>query len=107
MERCVRCKSPDVHISRTRNRWEVWRREITGKRPFRCRACGWRGWAVDVGRVFHGRDHIDAERALAPDPPNLGNATLGRPPVPRPVELTELDFPDPPAGPDNSSIRQA
>ena len=44
---CPNCKSPAGHRSRSRSRWERWRKEITGKRPYRCDQCGQRWWAPD------------------------------------------------------------
>ena len=48
MHNCPECDSDAVHRSRVQSRWEAWRREFTGKRPFRCHACGWRGWGPEV-----------------------------------------------------------
>jgi hypothetical protein len=47
MRRCPKCNSRDFHGSRRRGLWETWRQQITGKRPFRCHACNWRGWRQD------------------------------------------------------------
>lgn len=69
MEQCPKCKSDDVHRSRAKSRWESWRKGITNRRPYRCRACGWRGW------VF---EREAAERATAPELPNLQGTTLAR-----------------------------
>ena len=41
MQTCPRCKSAKLQRSRSRSKWEVWRKEITHKRPFRCADCGW------------------------------------------------------------------
>ncbi len=49
METCPKCRSKRVHRSRTRGRFERLRRQLTGKAPFRCSDCGWRGWAFDFG----------------------------------------------------------
>jgi hypothetical protein len=75
---CPKCKSAHVHRSRTKSRWEAWRKDITGKRPYRCRACGWRGWAIDSGPKFGDIEKELAERALAPEPPNLKGIVLSR-----------------------------
>ena len=40
---CPSC-SKQIHRSRVRNRWEEIRRLFTGRRPFRCHGCNWRGW---------------------------------------------------------------
>ena len=44
MEECPQCGS--VRISRSETRWPVERvrKLFTAHRPYRCRACGWRGW---------------------------------------------------------------
>ncbi len=47
MDCCPKCQSKRVHASRTRSRFERMRRAFTGKSPFRCSDCGWRGWAFD------------------------------------------------------------
>ena len=52
MQTCPKCKSEDIHRSHTKSKWESWRKRITGKRPYRCHACGWRGWGIDFGARF-------------------------------------------------------
>jgi hypothetical protein len=78
MHECPKCKSPRVHPSRSRSQWERLRKEITGKRPFRCSACRWRGWGVDSGPTFTAQELAIASGALAPAPPNLTGAGFGR-----------------------------
>lgn len=51
MDTCPKCNSKRVHRSRTRSAFERFRRDLTGKVPFRCEDCGWRGWAADTGPV--------------------------------------------------------
>ena len=46
---CPICSSSKVHRSHTRFPWESARRKLTGKRPYRCRQCGWRGWDHEIG----------------------------------------------------------
>lgn len=89
---CPKCKSPSGHRSRSRSRWEQWRKEITGKRPYRCTGCGARWWARDEGPQFSDAERDLAERALAPDPPNLAGTMLarGKPQI-REVDLAALD----------------
>lgn len=89
---CRKCKSDKIHRSRTRTKWESWRKEITGKRPYRCPVCGWRGWGVDRGPKF-GADEIEvAARALAQEPPNLTGAELARTEAAsRDLDLDQLD----------------
>jgi hypothetical protein len=47
---CVSCHSPSVHRSRARGPLEQMRRQLTQKRPYRCYACGWRGWMDTIAR---------------------------------------------------------
>jgi FlaA1/EpsC-like NDP-sugar epimerase len=44
---CRSCASGSVHRSRVSGSLEQIRRQLTDKRPYRCYACGWRGW-MDV-----------------------------------------------------------
>lgn len=94
MEPCRRCGAPNLHRSRTRSRWEGWRKEITGKRPYRCRACGWRGWSIDYGPDFTDAEREDAARALAPPPPNLSGTALDRDSRDETLALEQLDLPE-------------
>jgi len=71
---CRKCKSGQVHRSRSRGWWEKWRKEITGKRPYRCSQCKWRGW-MDVDPQEFDRA---TPRPMAPDPPNLKGTLLAR-----------------------------
>jgi len=92
MHQCPHCKSERIYSSRTRSKWEEWRKEITGKRPFRCSACDWRGWGTDEGPKFDKADVELATRAMAPDPPNLKTTLLARDnPNKKPLHLEELD----------------
>ena len=94
MQKCPRCQSDKIHVSRTRSKWESWRKEITHKRPFRCSACAWRGWAYDVPPVISGT--VDTG-AAAPEPPNLKNTPLAlrdRRAGFDPRELDRFDFDD-------------
>ena len=47
---CRSCASSSVHRSRVGGPFEQIRRQLTAKRPYRCHACGWRGWLdiIDV-----------------------------------------------------------
>jgi len=65
---------------------------LTGKRPYRCSSCGWRGWAKDSGPRFS-PDQIEASsRAIASDPPNLKETLLAREKrQPNDVDLSKLD----------------
>jgi hypothetical protein len=93
MRVCRRCKSEGIHASRTRSRWEKWRKAITGKRPFRCRSCGWRGWGVDSGPIFAEADCEAAARAVAPEPPDLTATALRREERHSDLDVTALDTP--------------
>jgi hypothetical protein len=67
---------------------------MTGKRPYRCKGCAWRGWGVDSGPKFHGHDVEIAAQALAPEPPNLDSAdtVLAREEKPEEIDLKQLEF---------------
>jgi len=58
---CPRCNGA-VHHSRTRSWLERLRRSITGRVPFRCPACGWRGWRHEV--IPGGAGPREVHRAL-------------------------------------------
>ena len=87
MSRCPKCSKENVHRSRTRNWWERWRKEITGKRPYRCSSCNWRGWMVIDPSEF---DRA-TRRSMAPDPPNLKGTLLARADPIQRIDLKELD----------------
>ena len=63
---CPSCGGRDVHHSRLRSRFEMLRLFLTGRAPFRCRTCRWRGWRRNDGaraaelRIIH-QDLTDAE----------------------------------------------
>ena len=64
---CPRCGSQDIHHSRLRTWLERARWRLTGRVPYRCHDCEWRGWrsepvavAGDMIRRIH-RDLTDAE----------------------------------------------
>lgn len=67
---------------------------MTGKRPYRCKACAWRGWGVDVGPKFRGHDVEIATRALVTETPNfnLADTVLAREEKPEEIDLKPLDF---------------
>ena len=96
MKVCPKCGSPDVHRSRHRSVLENWRKAITGKRPYRCRACGARTWGIDAGPQFSERDVEIATRAMAPEPPDLAGP-LAIEQVDRPdFDMKQLDLPETP-----------
>jgi hypothetical protein len=89
VSRCPKCNSKDLRLSHTRSRWERFRRDITGKRPYRCRACQWRGWKKP-GLVDD--EPTSTLRMKVPDPPNLRGTALARPDSDtRKINLKELD----------------
>ena len=63
---CPACGSNRVFRSKSRNAFERFRRQFTVKRPYRCHACGWRGWAADGAQAVSPEDVIDAATP-APD----------------------------------------
>lgn len=75
MDACPACGSSRVFRSKTRNAFERSRRQFTAKRPYRCHACNWRGWAAERTRAVSPKAMIDA----ATPPPDLGaiDAALG------------------------------
>ena len=88
MFQCPKCNSTNVRRSRTRSRWERWRKEITSKRPYRCRACNWRGW-LRPGII---PDSDQASRRRAPtEPPNLRGTLLARTEKRPTIDLKKLD----------------
>jgi len=60
MTLCPACGSNRVFRSKSRNAFERFRRQFTVKRPFRCHACAWRGWAADDAQVVPSEEVIDA-----------------------------------------------
>jgi predicted RNA-binding Zn-ribbon protein involved in translation (DUF1610 family) len=45
---CPRCGSHDIHHSRYRTWFERARWRVTGRVPYRCHDCEWRGWRSDA-----------------------------------------------------------
>lgn len=44
MTRCPACSSIRIYPSRLRSAMERVRRALTDRQPYRCHACGYRGW---------------------------------------------------------------
>jgi len=86
MLQCPECQSNHLRRSRSRSRWERWRRHVTGKAMFRCPDCGWRGAALDQVVTVPA---APAPRAI-PEPANLKGSALARPRRVGPA-LEELD----------------
>lgn len=87
MAHCPKCHSKSLRRSRTRNRWERWRKEITSKRPYRCRECQWRGWlsvSIDI-------DEPMTSPSAVVDPPNLRGTLLARSDGREKLDLKDLD----------------
>lgn len=96
MQQCPTCQSDDIQRSRSRSWWEQWRKEITNKRPYRCRGCGWRGWGFDTGPRAGATEQPFSAGQLAPEPPNLrDNSFLGGGARRRSVSLAALDVLEP------------
>jgi FlaA1/EpsC-like NDP-sugar epimerase len=87
---CRSCASSSVHRSRVNGPIEQIRRQLTAKRPYRCHACGWRGWLdiIDVAAppVMASVETLPDFRAIdaalrtpfRASPPPLLPATLSR-----------------------------
>ena len=67
MNSCPSCGSNRVFRSKTRTAFERFRRQFTMKRPYRCHACNWRGWAPDGMQAVAPQDVLDS----AGPPPDL------------------------------------
>jgi hypothetical protein len=89
MQTCPKCSSGNIRRSRCRTLWETWRKSITGKHVFRCRACAWRGWGVDIGPDT--RDSADRPGARASGA-TLQRAARAHAEPDQTVDLTSLDI---------------
>lgn len=49
---CPKCNAPALHRSHAQSRLEHKRKHLTGKRPYRCHVCGWRGWFEELELRF-------------------------------------------------------
>ena len=67
MSSCPSCGSNRVFRSKTRTAFERFRRQFTMKRPYRCHACNWRGWAPDGMPAVAPQEVLDS----ATPPPDL------------------------------------
>jgi hypothetical protein len=45
LQGCPRCGKFPVMLSHRRGWWDRLRSHVTGKNPYRCQSCRWRGWA--------------------------------------------------------------
>jgi hypothetical protein len=82
MTNCPACASVRIYPSRLRSAVERLRRALTEHQPYRCHACGFRGWSRIVVPVDQ------AER----DAEELRSGGLAAPIAPG--ELDQLDRPD-------------
>ena len=87
MPLCPKCHSASLRRSATRSRWERWRKEITGKRPYRCRACRWRGWK----RIGIVEEDVVPSHGRASEAPNLKGTALARLDPRTDLDIKELD----------------
>ena len=90
LNKCPKCQSEEIHRSRSRTKWESWRKEITGKRPYRCENCEHRWWTVDLGPQRGDFSSAMTDHGV-PDPPNLKGTVLAYGPGRRDVNLAQLD----------------
>ena len=94
MHMCPKCASEDIHRSHTRSTWEAWRKAITGKRPYRCLACDWRGWGPDFGARFGELgEPLVAEPTVPESTHQSEPATRTNPPLSG-ADLSRLDLSD-------------
>jgi len=63
---CARCGSSRLNRSRHRSFVDSIRRSLTRKRPYRCLACGWKGWVLP-GPGPRAADVVRMRRADVPD----------------------------------------
>jgi transposase-like protein len=96
MLQCPQCGSASaVHRSAARTWWERWRKLLTQKRPYRCHACGWRGWDIDFGPRFSHDEMTQAARAVMGDTSSATDLSLDAPNDRRgEIQLDALDFPE-------------
>jgi hypothetical protein len=69
MTGCPSCSSPRIYPSRLRSAVERIRRALTDRQPYRCHACGYRGWGeiqVPVDTSEDGPDHLRTGAASKP-----------------------------------------
>lgn len=79
MTRCPSCSSTRIYPSRLRSAIERVRRALTDRQPYRCHACGYRGWS---------EIHVPVETTEAePDDLRTGVAA-------RPITANDLDLLD-------------
>jgi predicted RNA-binding Zn-ribbon protein involved in translation (DUF1610 family) len=77
MDKCPSCGSTRVFRSKTRSAFERFRRQLTLKHPFRCHACGWRGWAAESLRTTAGPGEVVGPPAPPPDLAAIDSALGG------------------------------
>jgi hypothetical protein len=70
------------------------RKQLTEKRPYRCHACGWRGWDIDFGHRFSHDEMTQAARAIAGDHASTDLSLETRSEHRGEIQLDALDFPE-------------
>lgn len=65
---CPQCREPELRRSHARSFFERLVKDHTLKRPFRCHACGWRGWCDETTLTFPiTPEKLQATRTIAAD----------------------------------------
>jgi predicted RNA-binding Zn-ribbon protein involved in translation (DUF1610 family) len=66
---CPKCTTPALLRSHAQSRFEQKRKQVTGKRPWRCHNCGWRGWFEEAALQY-------PANAKSPLPPEIAGADV-------------------------------
>lgn len=65
---CPQCREPELRRSHARSFFERLIKDHTLRRPFRCHACGWRGWCDEASLTFPiTPEKLQATRTIAAD----------------------------------------
>lgn len=65
---CPQCREPELRRSHARSFFERLVKDHTLKRPFRCHACGWRGWCDETSLTFPiTPEKLQATRTISAD----------------------------------------
>lgn len=97
---CPKCNEPELRRSHARSLFERMIKDHTLKRPFRCHACGWRGWCDETALTFPiTPEKLQASRPISADDsiPDFTLDVAHDPHLPsaggRPVQMQEgLEF---------------
>lgn len=92
MNQCPRCGSRRIHRVHRNRLARLILNKITARRPHRCNACGWSGWAEATSRLGRGRlpdqvadvnleglDDLTRQRDSTPDTPEPDSQSKARP----------------------------